>query len=170
MMKRTFLLTAAIVLGALPCKGADDSDALEADMSFFTEASCRELDDGVGKGDLGRFKSEVLEKVARGLLNGKYDKTYRAADYAPYPSSRALDKAIKLGDGFSRYENITGMVLDAGKHVVFVGETGDTESSLRIPEWMRKPPEGVKLDKDPNGWGLKSQTIKLRKGANVVDV
>ena len=170
MTKSTFLLTAAILLGALPCKGADDIDALKADMSFFTEPSCRELNDGVGKGDLGRFESDLLAKVASGLLNGKYDKTYRAADYEPYPSSRALQKAIKLGDGFSRYENITGMVLDAGKHVVFVGKTGGTEISLRIPEWMRKPPEGVKPDKDPNGWGLKSQTIKLRKGPNVIDV
>ena len=170
MTKSTFLLTTTILLGALPCKGADDIDALKADMSFFTEPSCRELNDGVGKGDLGRFESDLLEKVASGLLNGKYDKTYRAADYEPYPSSRALQKAIKLGDGFSRYENITGMVLDAGKHVVFVGKTGGTKISLRIPEWMRKPPEGVKPDKDPNGWGLKSQTIKLRKGANGVDV
>ena len=121
MTKSKLFLTVAILLGALPCKGADEIDALKADMSFFTEPSCRELNDGVGKGDLGRFKSDVLEKVADGLLNGKYDKTSRAADYEPYPSSRALEKAIKLGDGFSRYENITGMVLDSGKHVVFVG-------------------------------------------------
>ena len=64
MTKSTFLLTTTILLGALPCKGADDIDALKADMSFFTEPSCRELKDGVGKGDLGRFKSEVLDRQA----------------------------------------------------------------------------------------------------------
>ena len=132
MTTNKFFLTAALLVGALPCKGADEIDALKADMSFFTEPSCRELHDGVGKGDLGRFKSDVLKKVANGLLNGTYDKIYRAADYEPYPSSRALEKAIKLGDGFSRYENITGMVLDAGKHVVFANRPRES-SRIGIP-------------------------------------
>ena len=44
-------------------------------------------------------------------LLGTYDKTYRAAGYAPCPSSRALEEAIQLGDGLSRYENILPVVL-----------------------------------------------------------
>ncbi|MGB2822374.1 MAG: hypothetical protein WBF17_15420 [Phycisphaerae bacterium] len=35
-----------------------------------------------------------------------------------------LGNALKLGSGFSRYENITGIYLDAGENVVFVGDTG----------------------------------------------
>jgi hypothetical protein len=81
-----------------------------------------------------------------------------------------LDKALKLGDGFSRYENITGIYLEAGEHVVFVGNTGGKELALLIPDWMRKPAEGINPAKDPNGWGLRRQEIGLKEGVNLIQV
>jgi hypothetical protein len=33
----------------------------------------------------------------------------RAASYQAYSSPRELDRTLKLGDGFSRHENITGI-------------------------------------------------------------
>jgi len=151
-------------------KAAIDVAALKADMNFFTDESCRTLKASVKAGELGRFKSDLLKKVASELLKGTYDTSYRAATYKAYPSPAALNRTIKLGDGFSRYENITGMHLAKGKHAVLVGDAGERKLSLLIPDWMRKPAEGTDPAKDPNGWGLKRQEIELHQGANVIQV
>ncbi len=108
--------------------------------------------------------------MAAGLLDGTYDKTYRAASYQAYPSPGELGRTLKLGDGFSRYENITGIYLDAGENVVLVGSTGGKKLSLLLPDWMRQPPAGTDPTKDPNGWGLHKQEIPLNQGVNVIQV
>jgi len=51
-----------------------------------------------------------------------------------------------------------------------VGKTHGKKISLLIPDWMRRPPEGVEPTKDPNGWGLKKQEIPLQEGVNLVEV
>jgi len=169
-MKR-FILSVSFLLWSLTAYGAADNiEALKADATFFTDASCSQLKTSVQLKDLDGFKSELLKKVAAGMLNATYDKTYRVASYEAYPSPRQLGNALKLGDGFSRYENITGIYLDAGENVVFVGSTAGKELSLLIPDWMRKPAEGINPTKDPNGWGLHKQRIGLQEGPNVIDV
>ena len=169
-MKRC-ILSVSLVLWSPAAFGAEiDTDAIKADMTFFTDASCSRLKTSVKSKDLGRFKSKLLKQAAGGMLKKKYDRTYRAAGYEAYPSTRELGKALKLGHGFSRYENITGIYLEAGKNVVFVGDTGGKELSLLIPEWMRKPPKGYNPWKDRGGWGLKRQTIALKTGLNAINV
>ena len=46
------------------------------------------------------------------------------------------------------------------------GQRGGKELALLIPDWMRKPPEGVEPTKDPNGWGLHKQRIVLQEGVS----
>ncbi len=152
------------------CAAAYDLEALQADGTFFTESSCSQLKTEVQPKDLEGFRSPLLKRLAAGLLDGTYDTTYRAARYEAYPSPRALDKTLKLGDGFSRYENITGIYLDAGEHVVFVGNTAGKKLSLLVPEWMRKPAPGINPAKDPNGWGLRRQEIGLDEGVNLIQI
>ena len=108
-MKRVILSVALSLWSVIPCNAANDVEALRADMRFFTDASCRQLKTSVQLKDLDSFKSEVLKTAAAGMLNGTYDTTYRAAIYEAYPSPRELGRTLKLGDGFSRYENITGI-------------------------------------------------------------
>jgi len=169
-MKRCILSLALSLWSLSACGATNDIEALQADMAFFTDTSCSQLTTGVGLKDLDGFKSDLLKNVAAGILGGTYDKTCRAANYEAYASARALDRTLKLGDGFSRYENITGIYLEAGEHVVFVGSTGGKELSLLIPDWMRKPAERINPAKDPNGWGLKRQQIALKEGVNVIQV
>jgi len=163
---------AALLLLAMntAAHAADDPESLAADARFFTDASCSRLKPDVRREDLSGFKSDLLKGVAGAMLDGTYDRTYRAAGYEAYPSPRELDRTLKLGDGFSRYENITGIYLEAGRHVVLVGSTGGKEISLLIPDWMRKPPEGVEPTKDPAGWGLKRQRIAIKEGVNIIQV
>jgi len=166
-----FVLSVSIMLCPLAAFGADlDAEALKADMALFADAGCSRLKAGVKAKDMGRFKSTLLKKTAGQMLKGAYDRTYRASSYKAYPSPRELGKLIKLGSGFSRYENITGMFLEAGANAVFVGDTGGKTISLLIPEWMRKPPKGYNPWKDRGGWGLHRQTFELKTGLNVIDV
>lgn len=165
------ILALALALGTLVALGATNAtDALEADLAFFADSAATQLRAGVTSKDLDRFQTRVLRTVAAGLLDGTYDTTCRAAAYEAYPSPRELARTLKLGDGFSRYENITGIVLDPGEHVVLVGPTGGKELALLIPDWMRQPPEGVEPSKDPAGWGLQKQRIALEEGVNVIEV
>ncbi len=170
-MKRQTVLVCLFVFGwTYQAWAVDDRQALLADMAFFTDASCKQLRPNVQAKDLDRFQSDALKTVAAGLLDGTYNTTYRAAEYEAYASPRALHESLKLGDGFSRYENITGICLEPGEQVVFAGNSGGKRISLLIPEWMRKPPEGTEPSKDPNGWGLKKQRIELEVGLNVIQV
>jgi len=169
-MRRIFGLL-LLFLGPLVVRGADQKiEALRADTKFFTDASCRQLKRGVKSRDLAAFQSDVLRTVATGMLNRSYDRTYRVARYEAYPSPKELGKTLKLGEGFSRYENITGIYLEAGEHVVLLGKTGGKEVSLLIPDWMRKPAAGIDPTKDPNGWGLQRQEIALKEGVNLIEV
>lgn len=149
---------------------ADSAESLSADVRFFTDPSCSQLRPTVNQRDLARFRSEVLKSTAAAMLAGDYDKAHRAAQYEAYPSPKQLSETLKLGQGFSRYENITGIHLEAGEHWVFVGKTQGKQISLLIPDWMRQPPEGVEPTKDPNGWGLKRQEIAVQEGPNLIEV
>jgi len=169
---RQGILSSMALLLCLPlASGAVcDVEALRADMRFFSDGSCSHLKTDVKPQDLASFRSGLLRTVAAGLLDATYDKTYRAASYQAYPSPGELGRTLKLGDNFSRYENMTGIYLDAGDNVVLVGSTGGKKLSLLLPDWMRQPAAGIKPEKDPNGWGLHKQEIALNEGVNVIQV
>jgi hypothetical protein len=169
-MKRLGLSASLLLCLSAVGVAAYDIEALRADRKFFTDASCSRLRPGVSSNDLADFKSDLLRMAAAGMLEGTYDITYRAAGYEAYPSPSALGRTLKLGDGFSRYENITGIYLEAGEHVVLVGATGGKDLWLLIPDWMRKPAAGVNPAKDPNGWGLRKQVLRLQEGVNAIQV
>ncbi len=152
-----------------PAAGAE-VETIKADMMFFTDSSCSELKPEITKDNLGKIKSSLLKGIAEKILEGRCDFTYRVAEYRAYASPKVLSKTLKLGNGFSKYENMTGMYLEAGKNVVFMGDAGGKRISLLIPEFMRKPPKGVKPNKDPKGWGLYKQKIKLKEGFNEIKV
>lgn len=146
------------------------TDAIQQDLKYFTDLSATELKKDVKAKSLKKFKTPIMRQLASELLNGTYDKTYRAAAYSAYPSNKALFNKLKLKSGFSRYENITGIYLEQGEAVVFVGDLHGKKISLLVPDWMRKPAEGVKPTEDPNGWGLKKKEYDLKEGLNVINI
>lgn len=163
------LLAGSLLIGVPLARAAGiNADDLQADLRFFTTASCSQLLPAIKRDDLAGFKSETLRAVASAMLDGNYDRTYRVVRYQAYPSPRELGETLKLGDGFSRYENLTGMYLETGYNAVLLENPGGKEISLLLPDWMRLPAPGVKPDKDPNGWGLNSQRVPLKEGVNVI--
>ncbi|MCH5598594.1 M60 family metallopeptidase [Niabella ginsengisoli] len=76
-----------------------------------------------------------------------------------------------IGDGYSKYEGITGIYLPVGKHIVLVDGINDAnEIGLLVPNWNRRAPEGIKPTEDPAGWGIHKQRFVLRNGVNIIDV
>ncbi|WP_315817121.1 M60 family peptidase N-terminal accessory domain-containing protein [Paraflavitalea speifideaquila] len=76
-----------------------------------------------------------------------------------------------IGDGYSKYENMTGIYLPVGKHIVLVENiTAEKEVKLLVPNWNRHAPDGIDPTKDPAGWGIVKQQFKLNNGVNIIDV
>ena len=62
---KNFILSLLLSLCSLnACGAANDIEALQADMTFFTDTSCSQVRTGVQLKDLDGFKSEMLKKVA----------------------------------------------------------------------------------------------------------
>lgn len=111
-----------------------------------------------------------MRHLAEKIKAGKYQSKYLLQSYKPIASGKVLEDALKLHDGYSRYENITGVYLEQGENVVLVGDLHGRSVKLLIPDWMRQPTPGFKPTEDPKGWGLKKQVIALHEGVNVINV
>lgn len=169
-MKQFSRTVTIFLLFASSLQAQNNAEWVANDANYFTDPACTQLKKEVKIKNLKKFKSEAMKEVARKMLANSYDSEYLCTSYEAYPSPVALGETLKLGNGFSRYENITGVYLEAGEQVVIVGPTGGKELSLLIPNWMRKPAEGIEPTKDPNGWGLHKQEITLTEGINIIQV
>jgi len=141
------------------------------DLIYFDNNLASKLKKTTTKSDLSKIKNPVLQNLANQLLSKAYDPAYRLASYSAVLSPAVLGNQLSIGEGYSRYENMTGMHLDTGENIVFVsGIHAAHEVKLLIPHWNRRPEEGISPTKDPNGWGLKRQEFKLKNGLNIIEV
>ncbi|MGL5682707.1 MAG: M60 family metallopeptidase [Marinifilaceae bacterium] len=168
-MKRVLSLLLVLALSASALFAQDSNEHIQNDMQFFTDASCRTLKKGIKERKLKNFQSTLLRNVAEQILSGNFDTTYVAATYKAYLSPNKVGEQLRIGQGFSKYENITGMYLPQGEHIIFLSNPGKHKVNLLIPNWMRKPADGVEPTKDPNGWGIHVQRIELTEGLNRID-
>ncbi len=146
------------------------TQAITKDLCFFKDWTASELAEGFKAKQLKEFNSPVMQQLAEQLYQGNYESRYLLNSYKPIPSNKVLRQALKLNNGYSNYENITGVYLESGENVVLVGDLHGREVGLLIPEWMRQPTPGYKPTQDPEGWGLKRQKIALHEGVNVIYV
>ncbi|MFI3315728.1 MAG: M60 family metallopeptidase [Rikenellaceae bacterium] len=162
------LLFAALTLSSQLVTAQDNSANLTSDMELFKDASCSQLSKKVKTTDA--FKSRTLKNIAQAMILGNYQSEYLVAEYSAYPSAKALQDGYALNNNFSKYENITGVYLEEGEHVIFVSGTKGRSIKLLLPELMRKPEAGIEPTKDPKGWGLYKQEVELSEGVNIVNV
>lgn len=142
---------------------------MEAEMVFDNLTATR-LKAGIDQQTINRLTDPAIRDLANELLINSYEPGLRFAEYEPFLNPTALGRKYRIGDGFSKYEGITGIVLDEGRQVLFVGETHGQDISLLVPDWTRRAPEGVKPTEDPAGWGLKSNEYPLHEGINILDI
>ncbi|WP_352421384.1 M60 family metallopeptidase [Proteiniphilum sp.] len=161
-----------VSLGELECvmlpADAITTPRLIEESNVFADLTGTKLKPNVRRKEIGRLKIPALRNLATQLYDEKYGPGLRLADYTPCLDPVVLGGQMRIGDGFSKYEGITGIVLDKGENIVFVGETSGAEITLIVPEWTRRAPEGVKPEQDPAGWGLKSEAFRLQEGPNLI--
>lgn len=173
-MRNLMTWTAAVLL----CMGTTMSgqtssystQSITKDLEHFKDWSASELADGFKMKHLKEFHSPLMQQLAKQLKNGTYQSRYLLNSYKPIPSNEVLKKTLKLYNGYSQYENITGVYLEQGENVVLVGDLHGRKVKLLIADWMRQPTSGYKPTEDPEGWGLKRQAISLHEGVNVIYV
>lgn len=166
MNKFLILTLTAISLGSV--FAANTQQGLEADMKLFKDSTCTALKDGVNSTQ--QFQSDALKALADKILANQFQPAYLSAEYEAYPTPQVIGQTLRLGDGFSKYENMTGVYLDKGEHIVIVGKTQGREIKLLLPNLTRKPAPGIEPTKDPNGWGLHKVVVPLHEGVNIVQV
>lgn len=99
--------------------------------SIFTDFTCSELKNNIRLQEIETLKIKEYRELAKSL----YDKTYptkeRVRYYAPYPDPRKAAEKNKTAS-YSLLDNPTGIFVDKDQDIViFVGDTGNENVSLR---------------------------------------
>ena len=160
-----------VSLGELECLTMSDTDIRQSqfinDSQLFTNKGFS-LKPEVTESDIRKMKVPVLKKLATELYQHTYKPGGLTNDYTPYQHPSLIAGKMHMTDGFSKYEGITGVVLDEGDNIIYVGDTKGERINLLIPDWNRETPAGIQPDKDPEGWGLQKQEYPLKEGLNLI--
>ncbi len=141
------------------------------DLSLFETPMAISLKKNIKKSDIEKIASQPLREVALALLQKTYEPQYRLAEYRAWLTPATLGQQLMIGDGYSKFEGMTGIYLPVGRHIVLAdGIAEGKEVGLIVPNWNRRAPEGIKPDKDPAGWGIHRQKFVLRNGVNIINV
>ncbi|TVQ07095.1 MAG: hypothetical protein EA361_18830 [Bacteroidetes bacterium] len=144
---------------------------IEQDLKVFSTPIASSLKDGIKKRDINRLKNAEIKALAKSMHDQSYSFDFRLATYNAYLHPATLGELLKIGRGYSNYENMTGIYLPLGRHIVLVDNiAAGSKVSLVIPNWNRRAPEGVEPSRDPNGWGIAKSTFSLQNGVNIIDV
>ena len=103
------------------------TQAITKDLNYFSDWTASELGKNFKKKQLKEFSSPLMKQLAEQMQAGTYQAGLLLKSYKPVPSNETLEKALKLYDGYSRYENITGVYLEKGENVVLAGDLLDSE-------------------------------------------
>ena len=171
LQKLGLLLIVAIGTLSGNAQSAKELSDVYRDLSVFETPLAVSLKKNVKKKDIDKIGNAQLKEVALALQKKAYNPQYRLATYKAWLTPTTLGQQLMIGDGYSKYEGITGIYLPVGKHVVLVdGIANGKEIGLLVPNWNRHAPEGINPDKDPAGWGIHSQNFVLRNGVNIIEV
>ncbi|MDX1363620.1 M60 family metallopeptidase [Arenibacter latericius] len=152
-------------------QSASEIASLYNDLTIFETPMALSLKKKVKKRDIALMKNRSLRETASALYNNTYDTKFRMAKYEAYLSPKVLGQQLMIGDGYSKYENITGIYLSKGEHLILVdGIKEDTNVGLVIANWNRRAPEGINPSKDPAGWGIQNKKYTLQNGVNIINL
>lgn len=143
--------------------------SIEKDLSHFNSPLALGLKKGIKKSDIEKIENSQLREAALSMLNKNYNLNYRAATYRAILKPEILGGQLVIGDGYSKYENITGIYLQKGENLLLVdGIAVGKTINLLVPNWNRRAPEGIEPTKDPAGWGIVRKIFPLKNGVNII--
>ena len=79
------------------------------DLTNFTDWTASSLSKNFKDKHLKGMESQLMKQLAEKMLRGDYNSAYLLQSYKPIPSNKVLEQQLKLTNGYSRYENITGV-------------------------------------------------------------
>lgn len=134
------------------------TEGLDKESRYFTDGSYSELIPSFTSSDLPKIENLFVRNMANYILNGSYNKRgFRVQEYRAYETLATHRKALKVSI-YNAYENPTGIYFKTGEDVVvFVGETGGADLSLRVTDFSVTPPtdHAYALRKGPNLLSIK---------------
>lgn len=173
-MLKTFILSFLVALVSLSSKAQDSLGLkleIQQDLQFFQDDMGTQLKKTFKSTDLDKIKNKQMREVAAGLLDKSYSLNYRNASYKAKLSPEALGAQLSIGNGYSQYENVTGIYLSKGKHIILAkGIENPKTVAIWVANWNRRAPEGINPTKDPKGWGIEKKTFDLTNGVNVIEL
>ncbi|MDO5035844.1 MAG: M60 family metallopeptidase [Porphyromonas sp.] len=109
-------------------KNSDNGDPL----TLFTDATCSELKPGVTEEEINKVPNPLYQSIAAFMLKDKYPREFRIQDYKAWPHPSQWARECKTWEQ-NILDNPTGIVARKGQDlVVFVGDTGGHDLSLRV--------------------------------------
>lgn len=172
-MKRTILTLAVACLMASMgyAQSAKEVKHTYQQLSVFEDPLALTLKKGTSKKIINKIEDEHIRKHALNVLAGNYKSDYKLADYHAILSPTTLGHQLSIGDGYSKYQNITGVYLPVGKHIVLAeGIERGKDIKLIVPNWLRQAPDPKEPTKDPKGWGIEKEVFELQNGVNIIDL
>lgn len=141
------------------------------EQRIFQDQLATSLKKNVSKRKISKIENEDLRAVAMGLHSKTYTLDYRVAKFKAILSPETLGKQLHIGNGYSNYENMTGIYLTEGKQSLLVDNiAAGKKITILIPNWDRRPPEGIKSTEDPAGWGIIREEYPIENGLNELDI
>jgi hypothetical protein len=154
-----------------PIPATQEELAAAKDLFCFTSPMAIALKKGTKNTAIEKIKNPQLKAAALLMLKKQYDENYRVSVYKAILSPAVLGEKLMIGNGYSRYQNITGILLQKGKNLVLAeGISPDKEVKLLVPNWNRHAPEGIDPSKDPAGWGIEKKIFSLKNGVNIIEL
>lgn len=169
MLKAKFIFLFILLLTAKSyAQNGYTIDDIRHDLTFFTNETASAIKKSTTTKKLNTFKSNEMRQLASAYLDNTEANRHKLASYHAILSPQTLGEQLSIGNGYSRYENVTGIYLRKGEHIILAsGITENTPVEIWVANWNRRAPEGISPTKDPKGWGLEKIAFKLGNGANV---
>lgn len=106
-----------------------------AASALFADPLLTKLKRRTSEKDIASCPDADLRALATQLHRKEYAQKFRVADFEPVYSPDALGRLLHIGNGYSRYQHVTGMVLGPGRHIVVVeGLKEGSPLALRVSE------------------------------------
>ncbi|MGL4854186.1 MAG: hypothetical protein ACRC37_02915, partial [Lentisphaeria bacterium] len=122
MIKRKLLTTSAAILCLLSTVFATEQNhqqiiqQISTDLKFFSNNLATKISENTTLDSINKINHPQLKAVAKSLLDGTYNNQYRLTSFNAILNTKTLGKQLHIGDGYSNFENLTGIYLPLGKH------------------------------------------------------
>lgn len=129
---------------------------------LFSDKLFTRLKRGTTKQKIQSCRVPELRELAYAVRKGDYDTRFRVNNFKPLYTPETLGRLLHIGNGYSRFQQVTGIVIAPGKNVVIVDGLRDgAPLNLKVAD-LYAPDQGTA------DWSLHSESYALHNGVNII--